>query len=176
MSSGTRALQLRHLLVLALSLTCALLIACGGDNDLTDGGDTGGGLSDGGGAAASGSNGDPCSLATAEMVAAAFGGSSSEGEPGLARNCEFVLTGGVTDRVNVFHFGSSTYWEGVRDGFVENRDDAEDIEGVGDEALLFPDLGAEILVHAGDVIFGIVDSNGNREAVTALARAIADAQ
>jgi hypothetical protein len=126
---------------------------------------------------------DACSLATPEMVSSAFGGTASDGEPGIARNCTFAITGGVDESVDVYHYGSSADWDGVRQGFEENRGGTTDVPGLGDEAFHPNDQGPlELVVRSGDVIFSVaanIFGPGGPEveaALVDLAEAIADSQ
>ena len=99
---------------------------------------------------------DPCALATPAMVQEAFGGSSSDGEPGQARNCSFEIDGGTALSVDVYHYGSVEFWDGVRQGFDENRGGTTDIPGLGAIAFHPNDVGpSELVVSAGDVIFSV---------------------
>ena len=122
---------------------------------------------------------DPCSLATPEQVAAAFGASSASGEAGIARNCSYLLEGGVAPSVEVFHFGSSSQWDGVKTGYEENRGGVTAVEGVGEEAYNPNDAGPyELVVRSGDVIFAIAVQSGGggpeiEAAIVDLAGAIA---
>ncbi|MCI0544156.1 MAG: DUF3558 domain-containing protein [Actinobacteria bacterium] len=126
---------------------------------------------------------DPCSLATPEMVAAAFGGTVAPGQPGIARNCTYQITGGIDDSVDVYHYGTADSWDGVRQGFEDNRGGTTDVPGLGDEAFHPNDMGPmELVVSAGGVIFSVggnMFGPGGAEieaAVLALAEAIAAAQ
>ncbi len=122
---------------------------------------------------------DPCSLATADEVAAAFGANSASGEAGIARNCSYVLEGGVAPSVEVFHFGSSAQWDGVKTGYEENRGGVTAVDGVGEEAYNPNDAGPyELVVRSGDVIFAVAVQSGDggpevEAAIVDLAGAIA---
>jgi hypothetical protein len=137
-----------------------LAAACGGspeDTDTTEGGpdttvDTATTTTGG----PSGGDDDPCGLATPEMVAAAFGGTADEGVPGVARNCTFTITGGIDENVNVYHYGSADNWDGVRQGFEDNRGGTTDVPGLGDDAFYPNDQGPlELVARAGDVVFSV---------------------
>jgi hypothetical protein len=104
---------------------------------------------------------DPCALATPEEVAAAFGATSASGEPGIARNCTFTIEGGLVSTVEVFHYGSSADWAGVKAGYEENRGGVTAVEGVGEEAYQPNDVGPyEIVVRSGDIIFAVAVQTG----------------
>jgi hypothetical protein len=105
---------------------------------------------------------DPCSLVTPEVVATSFGATSASGEPGVARNCSFTIDDGVATSVEVFHYGPSSQWDGVKTGYEENRGGVTDVPGVGDEAYQPNDAGPyEIVVRAGDVIFAVAVQTGS---------------
>ena len=135
----------------------------------------------GGGGGTAGS--DPCNLATPEMVAAAFGGSSSPGVPGTARNCTFAVTGGSVPNVDafyvdVFYYGSAAEWDGIRDGFESNRGGTTDVPGIGSEAFHPNDAGpTELVILAGDTVYSVSAGSGASDEVNAdvaeLATAIA---
>lgn len=137
----------------------------------------GGGDEEGGGSVSS-----PCDLADAAMVQSVFGGTVSEGEEGVARNCTFEIEGGPVVSVDVFWFGPASGWDGTRDGYVDNRDGVTDVSGIGDEAFHPNDSGPiEIVAHAGGEIFAITLFNAFLEPepeapaqVSELAQAIAD--
>ncbi|MGH8943714.1 MAG: hypothetical protein ACRDWF_12920 [Acidimicrobiia bacterium] len=93
------------------------------------------------------STGLECGLVPPETVAAAFDATSASGEPGVARNCTFTLVDGLVPTVDVFHYGSSTDWDGVKAGFEENRGGVTDVPEVGDVAFQPNDVGPyEIVV------------------------------
>jgi hypothetical protein len=122
--------------------------------------------------------GDPCSLASPQMVAAAFGGNASEGVAGPARNCTYTLTGGSLETVNVYHYGSADDWDGVRDGFETNRGGTVDLAGIGEAAFYPKDAGpTEVVARAGGTIFSVSAGFGGSDEVNAdvaeLATAIA---
>lgn len=128
-------------------------------------------------------DGDPCALTSPAMVQEAFGGSSSEGEAGEARNCGFEIDGGSATSINVFHYGSADSWDSVRAGFDENRGGTTDVPGLGDMAFYPNGVGpSELIVAAGDVIFsvstGAFGGSGpaSEAGLMALAQAIAAAQ
>jgi hypothetical protein len=110
-----------------------------------------------------GSEEDPCALATPEQVAAAFGGTSASGAPGLApRTCTYTVVGGVTPTVDVFHFGASEHWDDVKIGYVENRGGTTEVTGVGEEAYNPNDAGPyELVVRSDDVIFAVAVLSGS---------------
>lgn len=122
---------------------------------------------------------DPCALATGEQVATSFGAASATGEPGVARNCHFTIEGGVAGSVEVFHFGSSAGWDGVKAGYEENRGGVTAIPGLGEEAYQPNDVGPyEVVVRSGDVIFAVAVQEGQggpevEAAILDLAAAIA---
>jgi hypothetical protein len=117
------------------------------------------------------------------MVAAAFGGSSSGGVPGTARNCTFKLTGGsVPDvdafYVDVFYYGTAAEWDGIRDGFESNRGGTTDVPGIGSGAFHPNDAGpTELVIMAGDTVYSVSAGSGASNEVNAdvaeLATAIA---
>jgi hypothetical protein len=107
------------------------------------------------------STGMECALVPAGTVAAVFGGASASGEPGIARNCTFTIEGGLVPTVEVFHFGSSADWEGVKAGYEENRGGVTAVDGVGEEAYQPNDVGPyEIVVKSGDIIFAVAVQTG----------------
>jgi hypothetical protein len=111
---------------------------------------------------------DPCALATDEQVAAAFGASSASGEPLVARACSYALEGGVAPTVEVYHFGSSSGWDGVKEGYEENRGGVTDVDGVGDAAYNPNDMGPyELVVMSDDVIFAVGVTSGSGPEVEA---------
>lgn len=111
-------------------------------------------------AAQSPTSDDPCSLATPETVAEAFGAASASGEAGVARNCHFTIDGGVAPSVEVFHYGSSASWDGVKQGYEDNRGGVTAV-AVGEEAYQPNDVGPyEIVVRSGDVIFAVAVQQG----------------
>gem|GEM_PF-1768548 len=102
-----------------------------------------------------------CALVPPEIVAAAFDATSASGEPGVARNCTFTLVDGLVPTVEVFHYGSSTDWEGVKAGFEENRGGVTEVPGVGDEAFQPNDVGPyEIVVKYLDIIYSVAVQSG----------------
>jgi hypothetical protein len=104
---------------------------------------------------------DPCALVTPEEVASAFAASSATGEAGIARNCSFTIVDGVASSVEVFHYGSSSQWDGVKSGYEDNRGGVTDVAGIGDEAYQPNDVGPyEIVVRSGDVIFAVAVQTG----------------
>ena len=126
---------------------------------------------------------DPCNLATPEMVAAAFDGSSSPGVPGTARNCTFAVTGGSVPNVDVFYvdvfyYGTAAEWDGIRDGFESKRGGTTDVPGIGSGAFHPNDAGpTELVIMAGDTVYSVSAGSGASNEVNAdvaeLATAIA---
>ena len=122
---------------------------------------------------------DPCALATPEQVASAFGAASASAEAGIARNCSYTLEGGLAPTVEVFHFGSSSQWDGVKAGYEENRGGITDVSGVGEAAYNPNDAGPyELVVRSGYVIFAVAVQSGGggpeiEAAIVDLASAIA---
>jgi hypothetical protein len=107
------------------------------------------------------STGMECALVPAGTVAAVFGGASASGEPGIARNCTFTIEGGLVPTVEVFHYGSSADWDGVKAGYEENRGGVTAVDGVGEEAYHPNDVGPyEIVVRSGDIIFAVAVQTG----------------
>ena len=97
----------------------------------------------------------------AESVAAAFDATSASGEPGVARKCTFTLVDGLVPTVEVFHYGSSTDWDGVKAGFEENRGGVTEVPGVGEEAFQPNDVGPyEIVVKYLDIIYSVAVQSG----------------
>lgn len=152
-------------LPLPLVLVAGLLAACGGSSD--DGGTAGpeatagatgpataepapGGTDSGGGVS------DACDLTEPDVVASVFGGTGGAEEPGIARNCSYALQGGTVDQVEVYYFGPGSQWDGVRQGYDDNRGPLTDVAGLGSEAFQPGDIGElELVVLAGDVIFAV---------------------
>lgn len=151
----------RHVLFLSIAL-----IAAARD------GETGGG----------GNVSSPCGLADAAMVQPAFGGTVAEGSEGEARNCSFSIEGGTVSSVSIFSFGAASGWDGIREGYVDNRGGVTDVSGIGDEAFHPNDSGPiEVVVQAGGEIFAISVFNAfiepppeTPDLVLELAQAIAD--
>jgi hypothetical protein len=107
------------------------------------------------------STGLECALVPPDIVAAAFDATSASGEPGVARNCTFTLVDGLVPTVEVFHYGSSTDWDGVKAGFEENRGGVTEVPGVGDEAFQPNDVGPyEIVVKYLDIIYSVAVQSG----------------
>jgi hypothetical protein len=130
-------------------------------------------------AAGATSTGLECALVPPDIVAAAFDATSASGEPGIARNCTFTLVDGLVPTVEVFHYGSSTDWDGVKAGFEENRGGVTEVPGVGDEAFQPNDVGPyEIVVKYLDIIYSVAVQTGSggpevEAAILELATAIA---
>jgi len=121
---------------------------------------------------------DPCNLATPDMVAAAFGGTSSDGVPGGVRNCTFTLTGGSVPSVDVFYYGTAPEWDGIRAGFEDNREGTTDVSAIGSQAFHPNDAGpTELVILAGDTVYSVSAGFGGSDDVNAdvaeLATAIA---
>jgi len=125
------------------------------------------------------SSGLECALVPPDIVAAAFAAASASGEPGIARNCTFTLVDGLAPTVEVFHYGASTDWDGVKAGFEENRGGVTEVPGVGDEAFQPNDVGPyEIVVRYLDIIYSVAVQTGGggpevEAAILELATAIA---
>jgi hypothetical protein len=160
-----------------LALVAGPVTACGGDSDDDDGG------ADDGGDGGDGGEVQPCDLADADMVAAAFEGTVSPGEPGAARNCDFDITGGDVEAVDVYYFGEADDWDGVRTGYENNRGGTTDVSGIGAAAFFPNDTGpTELVVRTDAIIFAISvfvffddPPEGVEDDVAALAQAIIDA-
>ncbi len=163
----------------------SLSIGCGDDAS------GGTGASDGTGATGGSGNGltdaeRACQLTDAATVTATFEGTASEGVPGDARNCRFEITGGEAQSVSVFFFGADSSWDGVRQGFEDNRGGTTDVPGIGDEAFYPNDVGpSSLVVRANGIIFQVspllattfppaVPSAALEADVADLARTIAD--
>lgn len=124
-----------------------------------------------------------CDLVDAEMVMATFEGTADDGAPGIARNCEFLITGGQVETVSVYYFGVAEDWDGIREGYDENRGGTTDVEGIGNAAFYPNDRGrVELVVRTDDIVFALwvfvypADTPpGVPEDVVALAQAIVDA-
>jgi hypothetical protein len=147
----------------------------GGESSPSAGGSPDAGASagaDGGGTAGT----DPCNLATPDMVAAAFGGTSSDGVPGVARNCTFTLTGGSVPSVDVFYYGTAPEWDGIRAGFEDNREGTTDVSGIGTQAFHPNDAGpTELVIVAGDTVYSVSAGFGASDEVNADVAALATA-
>jgi len=153
--------------------------ACGGDSDDDDGIGDGGDGGDG--------DGEPgvqaCDLADADMVTAVFEGTAGAGEPGVARNCSFEITGGDVQAVDVFYYGDTADWDGIRGGFENNRGGTTDVSGIGEAAFFPNDTGpTELVVRTDSIVFAITvfvffedPPPGVEDDVAALAQAIIDA-
>jgi hypothetical protein len=130
-----------------------------------------------GGAAEGGSTGMECALVPPDVVAAAFQGESASGEPGIARNCTFTVVGGLVPTVEVFHYGSSADWDGVKAGYEENRGGITTVSGIGEEAFQPNDVGPyEIVVRYLDIIYAVaVQSGGGGPEVEAAIQELAGA-
>ena len=88
----------------------------------------------------------------------------------MPANCTFTLVDGLVPTVEVFHYGSSAYWEGVKAGFEENRGGVTEVPGVGEEAFQPNDAGPyEIVVRYLDIIYSVaVFSGGGPEVEAAI--------
>jgi len=105
---------------------------------------------------------DPCALVTPEEVAAVFAAASASGEAGVARNCSFTLVDGLAPSVEVFHYGSSSGWDGIKGGYEDNRGGVTDVAGIGEGAYHPNDVGPyEIVVQSGDVVFAVAVQSGS---------------
>ena len=137
-------------LVLACAIAMAsLCIGCGDDGAGGSGatGGSGNGLSDAERA---------CQLTDAATVTEIFEGTASDGVPGDARNCRFEMTGGEAKLVSVHFYGPDSSWDGVRQGFEDNRMGTTDVPGIGDEAFYPNDVGpSSLVVRANGIIFQI---------------------
>lgn len=169
-----------HLTMAAAWLGLTVLVACGDDSSAstatapgtTTPAPTTPATTEGGGAPGA------CDLATADMVAAAFGGTSGEGVPGIARNCAYEIDGGSTPRVDIYYYGTADLWDGIRGGFEDNRGGTTDVPGIGEIAFYPNDAGpTELVILAGDVVYSVsAGFNAGAEIdadVAALALAIA---
>lgn len=174
--------------LIAVLVTC-LLVACGGDAEPED--DVAGQAQSAPAEDAPPTQDDEpdedtsaadvtaCSLATPDMVNAAFGGTAAEGVEGAARACTFAITGGSAASVTVFHYGGSSDWDGVQETYEDNRSGTIDVAGVGEEAFNPADVGVyELVARSGDVVFGVAvlsgpDSPGIPGGIVDLATAIA---
>ena len=122
---------------------------------------------------------DPCALVPSGTVAATFAAASASGEPGIARNCTFTLVDGLVPTVEVFHYGASSDWDGVKAGFEENRGGVTEVPGVGEDAFQPNDAGPyEIVVKYLDIIYSVAVLSGGggpevEAAILELANAIA---
>jgi hypothetical protein len=97
-----------------------------------------------------------CDLTEPDLVASVFGGTGGGEEPGVARNCSYPLQGGTVDQIEIYYFGTASEWDGVKQGYSDNRGPLTDVTGVGTEAFYPGDVGElEIVVRAGDVIFAV---------------------
>jgi len=155
-------------LVLAALGVALLLVACasgsGGGSGAastpeavaTLAGSTPAAASAAGGGSGGATSTDPCNLATPEMVATAFGGTSSPGVPGNARNCTFTVTGGSVPTVDVYYYGTAGEWDGIRAGFESNREGTTDVAGIGSQAFHPNDAGpTELVIVAGDAVYSV---------------------
>ncbi|MGH8949407.1 MAG: hypothetical protein ACRDXF_11160 [Acidimicrobiia bacterium] len=107
------------------------------------------------------STGMECALVPPDVVAVAFAATSASGAPGIARNCTFTLVDGLVPTVEVFHYGSSMDWDGLKTGFEENRGGVTEIPGIGDEAFQPNDVGPyEIVVRYLDIIYSVAVQTG----------------
>jgi len=66
------------------------------------------------------------------------------------------MTGGEAKLVSVHFYGSDSSWDGVRQGFEDNRMGTTDVPGIGDEAFYPNDVGpSSLVVRANGIIFQI---------------------
>lgn len=125
-------------------------IGCGGD-----GGPGGSGASGGSGNGLTDAE-RACQLTDAATVTEVFEGTASDGAPGAARNCRFEITGGEAESVSVFFFGADSSWDGLRQGFEDNRGGTTDVSGIGDEAFYPNDVGpSSLVVRANGIAFQV---------------------
>jgi hypothetical protein len=175
---------------LLATVVALVLVSCGGDGSTTtiaDGGETTvpdsepavtSTISVATSAPETGTD-DPCGLVSADVVASIFGSTAASGEPGIARNCHFEIQDGVSRSVEVFHYGSSDQWDGIREGYEDNRGGVTEVPGLGDSAYQPNDVGPyEIVVRSGDTIFAVAVQEGRggddvEAAIFELATAIA---
>lgn len=84
---------------------------------------------------------EPCLLADAEAVAAAFGASTGTTGPNTTIHgdplCEYRFTGGVVPVVYVQHRGSSAGWDEFREDTAQRGGVFRDVPGIGDDALYY---------------------------------------
>lgn len=96
-----------------------------------------------------------CDLTTPEIVAEVFGGTVGKEEAGPARNCDYEIHGGAAGAISVYYYGTAAEWEGIREGYAENRGPLTDVADVGEEAFN-PDVGdIELVVRSGNVVFAL---------------------
>lgn len=141
----------------------------------------GNGEASSGGADVSGTVDSACELADAAMVQQVFGGTVSQGVEGPGRDCNFQITNGPVDNVQVFEFGPAAQFDGVRSGYEDNRGGTTDVAGVGEEAFFPGDVGpVTVVVKASGQVFAVDASDafaeeppGTDQMVADLARAIA---
>ncbi len=138
--------------VLALAAAIAMASLCVGCGDSGGDGSAGTGGEDNGLTDAE----RACELTDSETVTDIFEGTASEGVPGSARNCRFELTGGEAESVSVFYFGAESSWDGVREGFEDNRGGTTGVSDIGDEAFYPNDVGpSSLVVRANGIIFEV---------------------
>ena len=143
-------------LVFACAIVMASLpIGCGDDAAGGTGGTSGTGGTGGSGNGLSDAE-RACQLTDAATVTEIFEGTASDGVPGDARNCRFEMTGGEAKLVSVHFYGADSSWDGVRQGFEDNRGGTTDVPGIGDEAFYPNDVGpSSLVVRANGIIFQI---------------------
>jgi hypothetical protein len=92
-----------------------------------------------------------------------FGGSVGAETPGIARDCEYKVSGGSAETVYVYYYGVAGEWAGIKGGYESNRGPLTAANGVGDEAFHPGDVGAEeIVVRSGGVVFAVGLGIGKR--------------
>jgi hypothetical protein len=117
----------------------------------------------------------PCDLADADTVQAAMSGTVAEGVEGDLNNCDFDIENGFALAVTVYDYGGAGDWDGLRQGFVDNRGGVTDIEGLGDAAFYPNDAGPrELVVQAGGHVFSVSVFSGLEEPSTGAVNGLAD--
>jgi hypothetical protein len=67
----------------------------------------------------------------------------------------------VASSVVVFHYGTAADWDGIRDGYDDNRGGTTDVAGVGDRSFQPGDVGPyELVVQSGDTVFSVAVQTG----------------
>ncbi len=160
-------LRVPSLLVLIL-----VLAACGGPGS---GGGNGGGAPADGGGDGGGGGGDPCRFVTVEEVEAALGVEVAEATAAAETTCTFT----DAEEAPVFAYSVVETNESVdvRAIFDEQRETAEEVEGIGDGALWFGS-GAMYVIKGDTLINMVATIEGEdaelRPAVEGLARIMAE--
>ena len=151
----------------ALLLVAVLGASCSKGPATKDGGGGGGNLS-------------ACDLTEPAVVGEVFGEASTSEVGGAARNCTYPVSEGSATEVNVFYYGNASQWDGIREGYVDNRGGVTDVSGIGDAAFNPNDFGGyEVVVRSGDVVFAVSvfsgdPSDANLHNIAALAKRIAN--